>query len=188
MSSYIIFDLEATCWEKGTRLEDMEIIEIGAVRLDVDSGEIVGEFSCFVQPVERPELSDFCTQLTGIQQDDVADAKLFADALEAFADWIGSDVIAVCSWGAYDIRQLRVECRRHGAELAVVFGNHVNLKGRFAELQGGHRFGVKRALRKMGLRFEGSHHRALDDARNIAKLARLILPGFSDEDSGRGVE
>jgi inhibitor of KinA sporulation pathway (predicted exonuclease) len=28
----------------------------------------------------------------------------------------------------------------------------------------------------LGLTFEGSHHRAIDDARNIVRVARVVLP------------
>jgi len=46
---YIIVDLEATCWKKGTRPDRMEIIEIGAVMLDSSSGVISDEFAEFVK-------------------------------------------------------------------------------------------------------------------------------------------
>ncbi len=35
---------------------------------------------------------------------------------------------------------------------------------------------MRRALGNESLPFEGRHHRAIDDARNIARLAQLILP------------
>ena len=36
---------------------------------------------------------------------------------------------------------------------------------------------MKKALAKEGLPLDGSHHRALDDARNIAKLVGKVLAG-----------
>jgi inhibitor of KinA sporulation pathway (predicted exonuclease) len=56
---YIIVDLEATCWDGGSR-ERMEIIEIGAVRLASAEGPTDGEFARFVHPIAEPILSDFC--------------------------------------------------------------------------------------------------------------------------------
>jgi inhibitor of KinA sporulation pathway (predicted exonuclease) len=35
--------------------------------------------------------------------------------------------------------------------------------------------GMADALRALGLSLDGEHHRALDDARNIAAIARTIL-------------
>lgn len=36
--------------------------------------------------------------------------------------------------------------------------------------------GMKGALEAMNIALEGIHHRGIDDARNIAKLAQAILP------------
>lgn len=55
MPDYVIFDLEATCWESGTRPERMEIIEIGAVMLSQNLAP-VKEYSAFVKPVAEPVL------------------------------------------------------------------------------------------------------------------------------------
>ena len=50
-------------------------------------------------------------------------------------------------------------------------GEHINLKGKFPrEIRGKKRVGVARALECVGLSLDGTHHRGLDDARNIAKL------------------
>lgn len=36
--------------------------------VDVVKGQIISEFQQYVQPQERPILSSFCTELTGIKQ------------------------------------------------------------------------------------------------------------------------
>jgi inhibitor of KinA sporulation pathway (predicted exonuclease) len=48
---YIVVDLEATCWEKGTKPSRMEIIEIGAVILAPSLVEAEREFAEIVRPV-----------------------------------------------------------------------------------------------------------------------------------------
>ena len=73
---YIIFDLEVTCWEHRIPMDDMEIIEIGAVKLSEDFS-IEDEFSSFVKPIVKHELSDFCKNLTTIKQTDVDHAYNF---------------------------------------------------------------------------------------------------------------
>jgi len=172
---YIVYDLEATCWEKGTRLERMEPIEIGAVRVEAARLEVLDEFCCFVQPVAEPELSEFCRQLTSIRQEDVDGAPMFPDAFRAFLDWIGPGPATLCSWGSYDRRQLQNDCRRHGLEPPALLDSYLNLKLSFSERQNGRRYGVKRALRLLGIPFEGTHHRGIDDARNIAKILIELL-------------
>ena len=171
----VVFDLEATCWEGGSTLEEQEIIEIGAVRLD--SGfEIADEFSELVRPVIRPILSDFCMQLTGIMQQDVDTASEFRIVGRRFLEWIGQKQCTPVSWGAYDLRHLELECRRHDVILPSYFGNaHINLKGLFAKKSKIRQCGMKAALKILRLDFEGMHHRGLDDARNIAKIARIVL-------------
>ncbi len=176
-SDYVIVDLEATCWPKGTRPNRMEIIEIGAVRLGPDLGPIVAEFDAFVRPVNEPELSDFCTELTGIRQEDVDRADPFPVVFRRFLEWIGPEPFVLCSWGAYDLRQFRVDCERHSVPFPEAFEErHVNVKAAFARWKGIKPVGMRGALGMLGLPLEGRHHRAIDDVRNIAKVARVVIP------------
>ena len=45
-----------------------EIIEFPAVLVSTESQQIVDHFHSFVRPVINPKLSDFCKNLTGIEQ------------------------------------------------------------------------------------------------------------------------
>ena len=76
---YVIVDLEATCWEGGSNIEKMEIIEIGAIILQSSQGPARSEFSAFVKPVIEPILSDYCMRLTSIRQQDVDEADDFKE-------------------------------------------------------------------------------------------------------------
>jgi 3'-5' exoribonuclease 1 len=173
---YVIVDLEATCWEKGTSPDRMEIIEIGAALLDSSTGPVSSEFAAFVKPVASPELSDFCTQLTSIRQEDVDGADYFWTVFPQFVAWIGDVPFRLCSWGAYDLNQFRKDCERHRMPLPATFENHINLKKEFSRLKGVKPMGMKGALAMMNIPLEGTHHRGIDDARNIAKLAQILLP------------
>jgi 3'-5' exoribonuclease 1 len=172
---HIILDLEATCWEKGTSPSRMETIEFGAVRLECGSWRAIDEFSSFVKPVEEPLLSDYCRKLTGIRQSDVDCARTFPVVLSKFLDWIGREPIVLCSWGAYDPRQLEVDCRRHRITFPDLFRIQRNLKKEFAGWRGIKPCGMKRALAILEIPLEGSHHRGIDDARNIAKIAGRLF-------------
>jgi inhibitor of KinA sporulation pathway (predicted exonuclease) len=174
--TYVIVDLEATCWEKGTKPARMEIIEIGAVKLLSDGARPAHEFAEFVRPVQEPILSDFCTGLTGIRQVDVDRADTFPVVFQRFLEWIGPEPYTLCSWGAYDLRQFRIECTRHGLPLPEGFKRHLNLKQALADLEGTKPCGMKAALRRLKIPLQGRHHRAADDARNIAKIAEVLLP------------
>lgn len=178
---YIIVDLEATCWKKGTLPDRMEIIEIGAVMLDSSSGPVTAEFAEFVKPIQEPFLSDFCRELTTIRQEDVDSADTFQPVFQRFLNWIGDEPFRLCSWGAYDLRQFTIDCERHGIPFPASFTHHINLKKAFADLRGIKPCGMKGALFMLGMSLEGQHHRGIDDARNIAKVAQLVLPQIEHE-------
>jgi inhibitor of KinA sporulation pathway (predicted exonuclease) len=178
---YIIVDLEASCWEGGKNRDDMEIIEIGAVKLASSRGPVLGEFDSFVRPVVHPTLSEFCTQLTGIRQADVESADLFPQVFEHFLTWAGAEPFVFCSWGGYDLRQFQRDCQRHSIPFPVSFDRHMNLKQAFSRLYRTRPLGMKAALDMLGLPLVGHHHRGIDDARNIAWLSQLILPQIEAE-------
>lgn len=173
---YLVIDLEATCCDQGTiPFDKMEIIEIGAVMADARSLQPVAEFGCLVQPVRNRQLTVFCTKLTSITQADVDNAAGFPDVLDQLVQW-GAQYRnhLFCSWGAYDRKQLKQDCSFHG--LRCPFGKHMNLKQRFSERMGLRKpEGMKGALRRVGLPLEGTHHRGIDDARNIARLLPYIV-------------
>ena len=84
-------DLEATCDEVdeseaprplAVAPDQMETIEIGMVVIDLESLEIVDEFQRFVRPQINPILTDFCKQLTSIQQADVDSAGTYVEVGE----------------------------------------------------------------------------------------------------------
>jgi 3'-5' exoribonuclease 1 len=178
---YVIVDLEATCWEKGTSREKMEIIEIGAVLLASGTGPVSKEFVSFIKPVATQELSAFCTELTTIRQEDVDQAEYFWTVFPQFVEWIGEEPFRLCSWGAYDLNQFRTDCERHKMPLPASFENHINLKREFSRLKNVKPMGMKGALAMMDIPLVGTHHRGIDDAQNIAKLAQIILPAIEAE-------
>jgi inhibitor of KinA sporulation pathway (predicted exonuclease) len=154
----------------------METIEIGAVKLEGPSLQVCGEFQSFVRPVAEPVLSEFCVELTSIRQSDVDSAPIFPEALESLVEWVGTDPVVFCSWGAYDGGQIENDCRRHKVPFPTMLERRINLKKAFAQLHGIGPCGMKRALAILGRDITGSHHRAMDDARNIAVIARTVLP------------
>jgi inhibitor of KinA sporulation pathway (predicted exonuclease) len=176
---YLIVDLEATCSDDGAvPRQEIEIIEIGAVIQSSRTFEIESEFQTFVHPVLHPQLTEFCTHLTGITQHQVAEAPHFPQALEAMKEWMYRFADALfCSWGDYDRNQFIQDCDYH--RLAYPFRSvHLNLKAEFSRaLNLRKKLGIAAALRYLGMDFEGAHHRGLDDARNIARLVRRVCIG-----------
>ncbi|WCK57004.1 exonuclease domain-containing protein (plasmid) [Aneurinibacillus sp. Ricciae_BoGa-3] len=164
--TYIVFDLEATC-DKNKTIEN-EIIEIGAVKVN-ERGELVDTFQRFVKPILNPVLTDFCKNLTKIRQEDVDSAKGFPDVIQVFREWIGTDYI-LCSWGFYDKKQIKEESLLHRLDSKWA-ESHISLKHQYKKIRNLERpIGTGAALKKEGFTFDGTPHRGIDDAKNIAKI------------------
>lgn len=181
MRGYVVVDLEATCWQQDAPHPN-EIIEIGAVVLRAGAAAPdSGGFQQLVRPRLAPVLSAFCTELTTIVQADVDAAPTFADALPPFVSWIeettgdpaASAVLA--SWGSYDWRQLQQDCER-GA-VPFPFTRHLNVRRAYAALarRRGRPESLTDALARLDLPPDGTPHRALDDARNAARVLAKLL-------------
>ena len=165
--NYVIFDLEATCTEN--RDIRQEIIEIGAVK--INNGEIAGIYNSFVRPVINPLLSDFCKNLTNITQVDVSFACTFPIVIEEFKEWINLDnEYTLCSWGNYDIKQLKLDCEYYQIKDDWI-RETLNLKEIYPQMRGkGKELGLQKALRIENINFEGIPHRAISDAINTTQL------------------
>lgn len=191
----IVFDLECTCEDDDDKFE-REIIEIGAIKVEpvyvpvlyknkivgrFDKFKTLGTYQTFVKPVENPELTDYCLNLTGIKQDDVDCAKLFVEALPGFLDFIKGtgdeiDDSWICSWGHFDRIQLAQECKKHTQSLEWL-RQHSSIKHEYAKVAGLERpMGLLRALEREGFEFEGSYHRAMDDTKNTLKIFQKTFP------------
>ena len=170
----IVVDLEATCTDRDEFPRDeMETIEIGAVCLD-ENGEQRDSFQAFIKPVKHPVLTDFCKQLTTIKQSDVDGAESFEEAFERFLSWVGNIVgrndYTFMSWGDFDRNILRRQCAEFDIDAAQFLSTHKNAKAMFADYYGIKPCGVGKALKLLKMEFEGTPHRAKDDAVNIGKL------------------
>ena len=175
-SAYLVIDLEATCSNDETvPRREMEIIEIGAVMAAADFRPI-DEFQTFIRPVRHPLLTVFCNELTTIRQNDVDEAPGFATAISQFKRWLygHNQDFLFCSWGDYDRHQLQQDCNFHRLPFPIG-ANHENVKKRFAAVQNiRKRPGLGTAVSMAGLEFDGTPHRGITDARNIARLLPFI--------------
>lgn len=64
---------------------------------------------------------------------------------------------------------------RAGVDVLLDPARHINLKKYFWKIFACRALGLKCAVESIGLSWEGKHHRAIDDARNLARLAQLLL-------------
>jgi inhibitor of KinA sporulation pathway (predicted exonuclease) len=172
----LVIDLEATCSDDGSITpEQMEVIELGAVWA-TPAGEVIDTLQRFVRPTERPTLTPFCIELTHIQQAQIDTAPSWPTVAAELAEFARLHA-GQCwgSWGAYDRRQIERESARNGLADPLAGLPHQNLKAAFAKRRKIKQVGMATALQIVGLELEGEHHRALSDARNIARMLPWAL-------------
>lgn len=174
MMNYCVVDLEATCSSDGSRpYEESETIEIGAVLVKVIAGGIFSEFQSFVRPTRNPRLTDFCSLLTGIGQEQVDQAMGFPEVFDRFCVWLGAaNLDGFCSWGSFDRQQLQRDCKFHG--IKYPFSSHINLASIFRKKYRRSK-GRRGAMKLLGLVPSGAEHRGIDDARNIASMVPYLF-------------
>jgi len=176
-----VVDVESTCWPaQQTRPPEpptSDIIEIGLVRVDVREFTMPNTYGQLTVP-EHSEVSPFCTQLTTITPE-MVDKKApgiqrFPHALDDMRELYHIDRNPWASWGDYDRRQFEKCCKLYNCEYPF-YRTHLNIKNLFALITGENECGVDQALKKLGMEFRGTAHRALDDAENIAKILIHLL-------------
>ncbi|GAB4230391.1 MAG: exonuclease domain-containing protein [Stanieria sp.] len=174
---FLVVDLEATCCDyKTIPRREMEIIEVGAVIVEAKELNIISEFQTFIKPIRHPILTDFCQELTTISQEKIDAAPNYFHAIALFKEWLYAySNFVFRSWGDYDRKQFEQDCQFHQVAYPIA-REHINLKKLFStnqELKS--KYGMKQALQLAKIELEGTHHRGIDDARNIAKLMPYIL-------------
>lgn len=167
----VVIDIEATCWNGKMPPDQVsEIIEFGVCVLDTNTGTISQNQGILVKP-ERSEVSEFCTELTTITQELLdKEGVSFEEACTKLREEYNPKEYVWASYGFYDLKMIKNQCKVRGIEYPLS-EEHINVKELFAEVKGLNRkVGMKGALYLLDIPLEGTHHRGIDDAKNIAKV------------------
>ena len=172
----IIIDLEATCWQGPVpEGQENEIIEIGLAVLDTQNGGISKNKGILIQP-QRSKVSPFCTELTTITQELLdTNGVSFQEAIAQLVDEYDPDLYTWASYGQYDLNMLKKQCKSFGVSYPMGV-EHINVKALFADVYSLQKpTGMNGALGMLNIPLEGTHHRGIDDAKNIAKILHWCL-------------
>jgi inhibitor of KinA sporulation pathway (predicted exonuclease) len=175
LDQIVVVDVEATCWEGAPpKGETSEIIEIGVCLLRVADGVRSSREGILVVP-QRSRVSEFCTQLTTLTQEQVDGGCSFEEACRLLVSNYRTRERTWASYGDFDRRIFERQCRETG--VTYPFGpTHLNVKNLFALTRALKReVGMAEALKHLHLPLEGTHHRAEDDAWNVAAVLAEIL-------------
>ncbi|XP_071952476.1 ERI1 exoribonuclease 3-like [Antedon mediterranea] len=189
---FLVLDFEATC-DNETRMYPQEIIELPVLKVNGKTFETEAEFHTYVQPTSNRQLTQFCTELTGITQSMVDGKPTFQESLKMLNDWMvqqdllsGNNSFIFVTCGDWDFRkQLTHQCEYTGVQFPHYCKQWVNIKKAFARATGTYCKGMPGMLDKLHLTLDGRHHSGIDDSRNIAKILKEIAKkGFVFERTG----
>ena len=165
----IVVDLETTCTNEHAEQFQNEIIEIGLSVVNLQTLTAEKNLSLLIKP-QRSEVTDFCTKLTGITPEDVADGLLLPEACEILINEYQTNQYLWGSWGDFDRLIVNRECKQYKAKFPFN-RQHLNIKADFALTYGlDELIGLDKATKLVNLAFIGQHHRGVDDARTTAQI------------------
>jgi len=160
--TYVVVDVETTGGRSGLH----RVTEIGAVK--VRGGEVIDEWSSLINP--QRSIPANITRITGITQEMVADAPVFADVANSFEAFMGDAIFAAHNvnfdYGFISAEFQMVDKRfRHPkictcSSMRKLYPGHVS-------------YSLKNLCREFHIDLK-SHHRALCDAKAAAELLFLV--------------
>ena len=167
--TFICFDIETT----GLSAARDKITEIGAVK--VENGVITDTFSTFANP-EMP-IPQKITQLTGITDDMVKDAPSQSEAVSAFLEFAGDNVL-VAHNAPFDTSFIAKSCEDMGREYNYTSIDTVAIsRAILTDIKNCKLDTVAKFLR-LG---DFNHHRATDDAEMLARIFINLCQRLTDD-------
>ncbi|MBQ6399603.1 MAG: exonuclease domain-containing protein [Clostridia bacterium] len=180
--TYIILDLEwnqpvsyqSSAYRKvGDRLI-FEMIQIGAVKLAEDLS-VADHISIPIAPTHYLRIHPRIRRMTGLDEESLAGAPTFREALEQFREWCGEDYVLL-TWGCDDVSVLQqnIDFFEFGdiplaplCDIQKLFSQEHKLKDRS---------GLKAAMEMMHIEPDESmsFHNALNDAWYTAQVFRTL--------------
>lgn len=160
--TYVVVDVETTGGRPGLH----RVTEIGAVK--VKNGQIIDEWSSLINP--QRSIPANITRITGISQDMVANAPVFAEVADSFAAFMGSAIFAAHNvnfdYGFISAEFEMIDRRFRHPKICTCSS--------MRKLYPGHAsYSLKNLCREFHIDLK-SHHRALCDAKAAAELLFLV--------------
>jgi ERI1 exoribonuclease 3 len=198
----LILDFEATCNQGKPAPKPQEIIEFPTLLYNIDTREIEEEFHFYIKPDVNPNLSSFCSELTGITQDQVDNGISLVDVLSQHESWLFEKEFlprirkdgSSCSFkyltcGDWDLKMcLPRQLDYHQLQMPNYFKSYINIKEDFRQLyERRNRLGMKGMLNVLDMEIVGRHHSGIDDCRNLARIRTRMLedgwePSIEEDD------
>jgi inhibitor of KinA sporulation pathway (predicted exonuclease) len=183
-----ILDFEATCCDFNTTgkellfsKNEMEIIEFPSILLKLENGKVqyVDTFREYIKPVIHPKLTDFCTNLTKIQQRTVDESDILENVYKRHYIWLIENIndgqVFFVTAGDWDlVTQLPRECELKNIDVHDVYKRVLNIKDPYRKIHPNGKCGMMAMLEKLKIAHVGIHHSGLDDCKNIANIFTFL--------------
>jgi DNA polymerase-3 subunit epsilon len=160
--TYVVVDVETTGGRPGLH----RVTEIGAVK--IQGGEIIDEWSSLINP--QRSIPPNITRITGIDEAMVADAPVFADIADSFADFMGDAIFAAHNvnfdYGFISTEFEMIDRKFRHPKICTCAS--------MRKLYPGYRsYSLKNLCQEFQIDLK-SHHRALCDAQAAAELLKMV--------------
>ena len=180
--NFVIFDLETT----GLSPNAHEIIQIAGVR--ICGRRLVPEetFSTYVRP--QRAIPRIISEITGIENEDVAGAPEAAEGLVRFSRFAGDATLVAHNGARFDMRFIREACVRHRLPMReVAFVDSLAVARSLWGYGGPHHLDA--LAERLGISTEGRcRHDALGDVQILADAFLRMLKIKAEADGGVALE
>ncbi|KAG8200311.1 hypothetical protein JTE90_028495 [Oedothorax gibbosus] len=178
---FLILDFEATC-DAPKNVVPQEIIEFPVLKVNATTFETESTFHSYVRPVMNPELTSFCTRLTGITQEMVDKQPDFEDVYEDFQYWMHNENIlkdgikfSFITCGDWDLKYIfPIQCKGLRIHVPDYMKRWINIKYSFETLSSTYPKNMALMMKYSQLELEGQLHSGIDDCKNLARLVKNL--------------
>jgi len=176
----LVMDFEATC-DLNKVPDPQEIIELPCAVVSTSDWKLKDMFHSYVRPRFHPELTPFCTDLTGIIQQTVDNQPCFTEVFAAFIEWLRKGEYfdrhksAFVTSGNWDLKiMLPAQCKLDNIVLPDQFKKWIELKQIFCDSTGYFPYGLKDMLMQLNLPLQGRLHSGIDDVKNMVSIIQTL--------------
>lgn len=177
----LVLDFEATC-DRNQLLIPQEIIEFPCVVVRTQDWKITNSFHKYIKPRIHPQLTSFCTELTGIMQETVDDESYFPETFSKFCNWlseggylqdINKNPFVTC--GDWDLKvMLPQQCALDKLPVPEYFGNWIDLKRTFSDTTEHYPRSLTDMLKRLNIVPQGKLHSGIHDVHNMIKVLQSL--------------
>lgn len=180
---YIDFEMNMANTKTKKDMLDADIIAIGAIKYDTDTGEIE-KFKSLIKPITNLNIFPHIQELTNISQEDISKAPSYETVMRKFKKWLGKIYQIE---GIYTFGNLDLMCFNNTDKKSSTKYNHPrfvnNIKNLFVDIKDKYiNYGIrcinyvslKNLLDCANVEFYGDAHDPLYDAYNLYILDKVL--------------